>query len=291
MALQSAMQKVQPLLAQLDALAAIGAWLARSERPPEPSVGAALEEVVTALGREPFDDLAPEEVRILRSSIQTFFRIAADLVENPDRPAGWSFDDPVVLQSMGQTSSAVVHALARLADAEADLEARLSRPAQFLDIGSGAGWISIEAARRWPELTVEGIDIFPPALELAAHNLAASRLGSRVSFSHRDVATLDEEDRYALAFLPTPFIPKAVILAALGRLRSALEPGGWLVLALFEAGPDPLAQALLRLRLARFGGQPWTPDELTAAVEQAGLALHGEMPVGPMVRLVIARRT
>ena len=55
------------------------------------------------------------------------------------------------------------------------LAARLDGPVQILDVGTGVGWLAVALARAYPQARVLGIDIFPPALDLAAANVAAPR--------------------------------------------------------------------------------------------------------------------
>jgi precorrin-6B methylase 2 len=50
----------------------------------------------------------------------------------------------------------------------------LRRPGAFFDIGTGVGWLAIEAARFWPALRVVGIDPWEAVLTLARNNLAKS---------------------------------------------------------------------------------------------------------------------
>ncbi|MCX7889141.1 MAG: class I SAM-dependent methyltransferase [Rhodobacteraceae bacterium] len=293
MPLQPAMHKAAGLVSQIEALAALAVWLGRDGAPPDPALTPALERVASALGREDFADLSPAETQMVRGFLHAFLRQALDFVEAPARPAAWSFEDPVILQAIGQTSRTIVRGLADLAAAEPALGARLGRPARFLDAGCGVGWISIDAARHWPSLSVEGIDIFPPALALAARNLSAAGPGdaNRVTFRHQDVTTLAPDGRFALAFLAAPFIPEDLLPRALERLFGALEPGGWLAFGLFEAPPAPLAQALLGLRVTRFGGRAWTPDEARALLDRAGFATPATASVSqPPARLVIGRR-
>ena len=64
-------------------------------------------------------------------------------------------------------------------------------------VGTGVGWLAIEAARSWPALRVVGIDSWEPALILARKNLAQSGVVERVEVvaaAHMRVA--DEDLRH-----------------------------------------------------------------------------------------------
>lgn len=85
-------------------------------------------------------------------------------------------------------SGAVLAAERRLPD----LGGRLAAPgARFLDIGTGAGWFAIAMARSHPNLTVVGIDIFAPALDLGHANVQEQGLADRVELRLQDATELD----------------------------------------------------------------------------------------------------
>jgi SAM-dependent methyltransferase len=101
-------------------------------------------------------------------------RQAIDLMENPAHAPGWNYEDPVVLESQGQVSRLIVRGIDMLATQRPDISATLRQPGAFLDVGTGVGWLAIEAARTWPALRVVGIDSWDPALTLAQKNLTQS---------------------------------------------------------------------------------------------------------------------
>lgn len=279
------------MAAQMEALAALVAVLGDSQAPLDPAVRAAIDPVLDIIGRDTFSDLTPQDRMTIRAFMVAFFRQAAELIENPGRPAGWSFEDPVILNSIGQGSKVIVQAMANLAATEPELADRLSRPARFLDVGTGVGWIAIEAARRWPALSVDGIDIFPPALTIAAQNLIGSGVADRVAFQAQDVLDLHSTNRHALAFFAGPFISAQIVPQALINLYRTLEPGGWLCFGLFDADPAPLSQALLNLRIARFGGHPWAVAEVADMMTSAGFSVNPQTVLERPARLVVGRKT
>jgi methylase of polypeptide subunit release factors len=86
---------------------------------------------------------------------------------------------------------------------------RHERGALFL-IGTGLGWLAIEAAGSWPALRVVGIDSWEPALTLGRKNLAQSGVAERVELRSHTVEHLDDEKIFTLASLPGPFVAVAL---------------------------------------------------------------------------------
>ena len=142
----------------------------------------------------------------------------------------------------------------------------------FLDVGTGVGLLAIAAARTWPAAAVTGIDIWEPALEMAAGNITAAGLADRVTVRRADVTSLDEVGSYDCAWFPTFFVREPVLDAAVPRLVRALRPGGWLVLGRMAPPPDPVAQAASALRTIRGGGADFATPRLVSALEAAGCA-------------------
>ena len=200
------------------------------------------------------------------------------------------YDDPVVLHAQGHASQRIVQGIAALAKRLPDLHATLYQPGTFLDIGTGVGMLAIEAARTWPTLNVIGIDIWEPSLALARKNIAGSGIGERVKLRVQDAQQLDDRDTFAFAWLPGPFIPRDIVLRALGRIGSALRSGGWLVFGLFAAPQNPLAEALTRLRIVRGGGHPWSTDEAAQQLRKIGLDRIEVFAPGPPILFVVGRK-
>ncbi len=44
-----------------------------------------------------------------------------------------------------------------------DIDSALRQSGSFLDVGTGVGWLAIEAARTRPALRVVGIDLWEPS--------------------------------------------------------------------------------------------------------------------------------
>jgi SAM-dependent methyltransferase len=235
-------------------------------------------------------ELSPEQEISVLGFIRAFFRQAVDLLEDPARAPGWVYEDPVVLQVLGQASRLVVRAIEALAAKRPVLKETLERPGLFLDIGSGVGWLAIEAARSWPSFRVVGIDPWEPALSLARQNLAGSDVADRVTFRAEGLESLKESEKYSLVWLASPFIPKAVVEDALPKIQQSLKPGGWFVFGLFNGPPTPLAEALTKLRIVRNGGYPWTVEEATARLRTLGYESIEEFSPGAPILMVVGRK-
>jgi precorrin-6B methylase 2 len=286
------MGAVMRLNAATEALAAVGAHL-RAGLEPEltlhPSIAARVEAVsAVACGGDATE--VPEPARaVIVSAIRTFFLQAADLLEHPERAPGWVDPDPRLLQSQGRGSAAVLEVIARIPEAAV----LLGRPgAGFLDVGTGAGWIAIAAARRFPQLRVVGIDRFDPALALADANVRETGCLDRVEIRRQDLSTLADRDTFDLVWLPGPFLARDALVSALPAVRSALRPGGALAVGLYGGPPEPLAQALTDLRTVRGGGHPWDGPDLVAVLASAGFegVREIERTWHAPVRLVLANR-
>ncbi|HVW27200.1 MAG TPA: class I SAM-dependent methyltransferase [Polyangiaceae bacterium] len=268
---------VQRLNGSMEALGALGAALRvhTSGLSPKPAVKSALEGVLAALDVDP-DELAalPDDAKLAAAGgIAAFLRQAADVVERPDRPPGWTFTDPEFLQNQGRMSMSIAHVVDVIAPSLGDLSARLhGGRATFLDVGTGVGWLSIAMARKFPGLRVVGIDVFEAALALAEKNVEDAGLADRFELRHQSVADLTDRSAFDLVFFAAPFVPKAMVPEALERMRNALRPGGVLLFGTFATVDEPLALATQKLRIVRSGGHPWELSDARALVEQAGFS-------------------
>jgi predicted O-methyltransferase YrrM len=119
---------------------------------------------------------------------------------------------------------------------------------------------------------VTGIDVWEPALEIAAENNSSAGLSDRVNVRRQDVAELADEGSYDCVWFRTFFVSEPVLDAAVPRLVRSLRPGGWLVLGRMAPPPDPLAEAASALRTILGGGSDFDAKRLAAALENAGCA-------------------
>ena len=85
---------------------------------------------------------------------------------------------------------------------EVDVRLRADPPAKVADIGMGLGWSSIEIARGYPKVQVDGYDLDKASVRAAHANAEHAGLSDRVSFHLRDAGDPDLAGTYdfALAF-------------------------------------------------------------------------------------------
>src|SRR6478735_24835 len=196
---------------------------------------------------------------------------AADPIENPGRSGGWEQVDVPLLQSIGRLSMAISGAILTAERLLPDLGTQLGRPdSTFLDIGTGTGWLAIAMAQTHPDLTVTGIDIFAPSLDLARTNVREAGLDGRVELRQQNATELTASQQFDAIWLPLPFLPGDIIEPVIAAAARALRPGGWLLPGTFIGPDDRLSQLLNDLRIVRSGGHPWRPDEVTGMLTAAG---------------------
>ena len=265
MPFEDVMTTVSRWLVAAEALAAVGAELSllQAPAPGHPEVTRALQAVSAAGGLPDLGALPAPQREMLIGLIRMGLHQAADLLDDPGRPPGWTFTDPAILQGWGRGSAFVPAALAAAAP-------ELAGVRSFLDVGTGIGLLAIAAAGVWPQAAVVGIDIWGPALDTAAANIRAAGLADRVTIRDQDVTALDDADAYDCAWFPTFFVTEAGFEAAMPRLCRAVRRGGWLVLGRMAPPPDPLAQATFALRTIRGGGAEFDAKRLIASLETVG---------------------
>ena len=292
MSFESLRSTVQRLGASAEALAALGAELRLRQEGTavDPRIAERLRGVVRLVDPQLLDHLEPNDVAAALALVNMVFGQALDLMENPRRAPGWQFQDPTILQSQGRLSRVNVRGIEAIATQTADLRSSLRQSGMFLDVGTGVGWLAIEAARTWPALRVVGIDPWEPALALARENRANSDVAERVELRRQRVEDLTEMRTFTVVWLPGPFIASEVAGQALRRVHDALSPGGWLIFGCYAPATGKLEEALTQLRDTRNGGHPWTTSEVE---ERLGAHNFEEIrtfsPSGP-IRYVIGRR-
>jgi SAM-dependent methyltransferase len=288
------MKNVHRLRVSVEALAALGATLLlqRGDLEPDPRVGACLQEVLHAIDPQLAEGVG-HRADYARHLVEIVFRQSVELLQHPEHVPGWRHRDPAILQSQGQVSRLIIHGIDDLAAQRPELRAILRGSGTFLDVGTGAGWLTLEAARVWPRLHIVGIDIWEPALALARSNVAASDFGERIELRLEAVERLNQRATYALAWFPGSFIPAETTRQALERIHQALIPGGWVVFALWAPSADPLEAAVAKLRIVRSGGHPWIATEVVDCLRAAGFvgieALLPGVPGSP-IAFVLGRR-
>ena len=295
MTVESVIGNIVRLGVHVEALAALGAALRlqHSGAHSDPRVCGSLQRVIHAIDPRLVENDALTDGRDSAAVIQTVFRQSIELLENPERSPGWRHEDPAMLQSQGQMSRHIIHSIDALADQCPGLRATLRRPGTLLDVGTGTGWLAIEAVRIWPALRVVGIDVWEPALAIARKNVEQSQFAQRIELRSQAVEQLADSSAYAVAYFPGSFIASEITLTALDQIYQALEPAGWLVFALWTASEDSLAAAVANLRIVRSGGHPWTSAEAENLLGTVGFERIKVLPAdttGSPISFVVARR-
>jgi hypothetical protein len=161
----------------------------------------------------------------------------------------------------------------------------------MLDVGVGVAAMATEYCRTFPTLRVVGIDVFPRALELARNLSEEAGMADRIELREQDVATLQDRDTFALAWLPAPFVPRVALEAGLPRIAASLVPGGWLLVGHGKFHDDELKNAINRLKTSAYGGTPLDDDEVQTLLRDTGLELVGTLPTPEGVpALTVGRR-
>lgn len=270
-----------------DALASLGARLAvlEPERGAPPEIAAALAAVTTAAGLPGLEEIPPPQRAVALALIRTFLHQAVDLLDHPDREAGWRYTDPAILDGWGRASMMVP---GMLAGAHRDL----SDVTSFLDVGTGVGLLAVAAAGVWPSAQVVGIDSWDTSLDRARIHIKEAGLDERITLRTQDLGALDDVDAFDCAWVPSFFLSEPALEVGLPHVVRALRPGGWVVLARNRPQPDPLAAALAELERTRTGGSDLAPDRALALLASAGCdEVHEVVPQGPApIVLVLGRR-
>jgi precorrin-6B methylase 2 len=293
MSFESLMAASHRLSVSVEALAALGAELRLRQEGLEgdPRIRALLLDVVNAVDPLLLGGIDADREATVLALIQTIFCQAVDLLENPACVPAWSYQDPIILQSQGQVSRLIVRGIHALAAQRPDLDAMLQRGGAFLDVGTGVGWLAIDAARSWPAMRIVGVDPWEPALALARENLAKSGVAERIELRSQSVEHLYDVTTFNLAWLPGPFIGAAIADRALERIHRALAPGGWLIFGINVPPTDSLEKALTTLRNVRSGGYAWTPREVEERLRASDFQRVESFSPGGPILFVIGRRT
>lgn len=109
---------------------------------------------------------------------------------------------------------------------------------RIADIGFGGGWSTIALARAYPLATVDGLDLDPASVELAAANAAVEGLGDRIQFRVRDAGDPDLQATYDLVCAFECLHDFAQPVQVLRAMRRLLRPGGALLVG--DPGGDDL---------------------------------------------------
>ena len=152
-----------------------------------------------------------------------------------------------------------------------------------LDIGCGFGLFSLYYAATAPGRFIRGLDVNARRIGIARR--AAARLGlSNVVYEESDARDFKGDGEVAAAYMLdiVHHVPVAAVPALLAGLRRSLPPGGRLLVKDVDTRPAPkrwFTWALDRAMAPRTPVRYWSAEELTAALERAGFAVHRHLMV------------
>jgi SAM-dependent methyltransferase len=280
--MQELMAAIGPLQTATETFAALGARLSIGATDDvAPEIVASLDEVLAAAGFPDVSAAEPQQRMMMLGLVRTMFAQASDMLASPTREAGWWYTDPVLLEGIGRASMMMPALMAGAPE--------LKDVSSLLDIGTGVGLLAISATRTWPGCTVVGIDTWEPSLELARRNVRGANLDNRIELRKQDVVELDDVERFDCAWFPTFFFTRETIVNGLARIRTALTPGGYVVLGHHAPPVDPLARATNRLRTIRDGGSVLESDDAAELLRESGyedvhaLERTSPIPIGFMI--------
>ena len=99
-------------------------------------------------------------------------------------------------------------------------------PARVADVACGQGRSSIEIARAYPNVRVDGIDSDHASIERARANLVGSGVEDRVTFHERDAADAELADRYDLVTIFEALHDMSYPVDVLRAAKGLLGDGG-----------------------------------------------------------------
>jgi 2-polyprenyl-3-methyl-5-hydroxy-6-metoxy-1,4-benzoquinol methylase len=99
-------------------------------------------------------------------------------------------------------------------------------PARIADVACGQGRSSIEIARAYPKVQVDGIDSDRASIERARQNLVGTGVEDRVSFHERDAADAGLKGRYDLVTIFEALHDMSYPVQVLRTARELLADGG-----------------------------------------------------------------
>jgi predicted O-methyltransferase YrrM len=276
------------------ALTALGAALdARaSSTALDPRLAAAIDELLVALGAgDVLEGVSAEEALPALGLLRTSLCTSTKLLFADKRATAWNHTEEEILQGAGDFSTRHAQVLTNVvAPALAGALERIgSTTGALLDIGTGAGGLSIAMAQRWPDLRVVGIDPWQPSLALARANVKRAGLDHRVELREQAAEELEDEAVFDIVWLPIPFMQEPTHRPALERVGRALRPGGWVVAGVASPGTDPATRAAARLQSTTWARHTINVAELQALLGASGLVEVTTLPCGP-VSFVNARR-
>ena len=148
------------------------------------------------------------------------------------------YDDTLGTELYNPMSAALIAASPMAGDVDFYRRLAAEQGGPVLDVGCGTGRVAVAIAE--DGLEVVGVDLSAAMLRHAEAGRVAlpPDIAARLSFAEGDMATLDLGRRFALVITPSRvfqfMLTTAAQRAALAALKAHLQPGGRLVLDLFD---------------------------------------------------------
>jgi release factor glutamine methyltransferase len=143
---------------------------------------------------------------------------------------------------------------------------------RILDVGTGSGCIALALAKEFQNAEIHATDISRAALEIARANAARNQFGDRVRFHQTDLLAGFEPNSFDFVVSNPPYVGEAetdqvqlevrkfepreavfagqtgmeVIDRLLPQARTALKPGGWLVMEISGTIAEEVTERLRR---------------------------------------------
>jgi 2-polyprenyl-3-methyl-5-hydroxy-6-metoxy-1,4-benzoquinol methylase len=144
---------------------------------------------------------------------------------------------------------------------------------RLLDAGSGPGVISFDMGRRFPETTIQGVDLDEDAVRISNH-IAKKNGATNVKFRKSAIEDLDEKDFFDLIVCVDILEHIENDLNTIKVLFRLITPGGILVLhipSLYRR--YPVWRKMLNFDVPTHVRRGYEPEEIQEKVRQAGFAI------------------
>ena len=197
----------------------------------------------------------------------------------------WGLDlivSPAVLIPRPETEH-VIETVLSLARSRCHARGEAPTSLRIVDVGTGSGCIALALAKELPNAEIHAVDVCREALEVARANAARHQLESRIVFHEGDLLTgfLARGERFDFVVSNPPYVgdseeeqvqlevrkfePSTAVFAGpsglevierlIPQARTAINPGGWLVMEISYR-----QEAALTKLLADWSNVRFTPD-------------------------------
>jgi SAM-dependent methyltransferase len=155
-----------------------------------------------------------------RGGMLEFFRSGTTIAERPDR-----YRESIERLTVQDVAVFFQEVLAAMPQLVADL----SRGGDVVDIHCGGGRWLIAMARRFPDLTLTGVEFEPDSVARAKANVEAAGLTDRITIRQADVREPAPKSEYLLAYFQYALHQLPDPVASLRAAWAKLQPGGRIV--------------------------------------------------------------